>query len=153
MACPTRRGRTGCIERVDVVGLGTSDTIGIPASGEQRKGRDAGRLRPWAEGSDGDEKDDELEDVGETLGAGNELLGVGKTSFLSRDLGSVVVSGSLPLTLLDTAADYNVGVDSFSFSVEEPRERGGGVGLGRGVVSRMEDVAGKGTDAGLAVIV
>ena len=141
------------IEGVDIVGLGTSDTTGIPASGELRKGRDAGRLRPWAEDGDGDEEDNELEDIREILGAGNELLGGGKTSFLSGDLGGVVVSGSLPLTLLDAAVDCNIGVDSFSFSVEEPRERAGGVGLGRGVVSCMEDVAGKGTDAGLAVFV
>ena len=72
---------------------------------------------------------------------------------MSGDLGGVVVSGSLPLTLLDAAVDCNIGVDSFSFSVEEPRERAGGVGLGREVVSCMEDVAGKGTDAGLTVFV
>ena len=141
------------IEGIVIVSLGTSGTTGIPASGEPRKGRDAGRPKPWAEGGDGDAADDELEEVGETLGADNELLGGGETSFLSGDPGGVVVSGSLPLPLLDTAADCSVGVDSFSFSVEEPRERGGGVGLGRGVVSCMEDVAGKGTDAGLAVFV
>ena len=102
------------------MGLGTSDTTGIPASGKQRKGRDAGRLRPRTEGGDGDEENDELEDVRETLGAGNELFGGGKTSFLSGDPGGVVISGSLPLTRLDTAVDRNIGVDSFSFSVEEP---------------------------------
>ena len=80
------------------MGLGTSDTTGMPASGEQRKGRDTGRLRPWAEGGDGDEEDNELEDVGETLGAGNELLGGDKTSFLLGDPGGVVVSSSLPST-------------------------------------------------------
>ena len=141
------------IEGVDTVGLGTSGTTGKPASGELRKGRDVRRPKPWAEGGDGDEDIDELEDVGETLGAGNELLDGGETSFLSGDLGGVVVSGSLPLTLLDAAVDHNIGVDSFSFSVEEPRERAGGVGLGRGVVSCMEVVAGKGTDAGLTVFV
>ena len=103
------------------MGLGASDTTGIPASGELRKGRDARRLRPWAEGGDGDEEDNELEDVGETLGAGNELLGGDKTSFLSGDLGGVVVSGSLPLTLLDIAIDYSVGIDSFF--IEKLRER------------------------------
>ena len=71
----------------------------------------------------------------------------------SGDPGGVVVSGSLPLTLLDTAVDRNIAVDSFSFSVEEPRERAGGIGLGQGVVSCMEDVTGKGTDAGLAVFI
>ena len=140
-------GGPRAIEGVDIVGLGTSDTTGIPASGELRKDRDAGRLRPWAEGGDGDEDNDELEDVQETLGAVNELLDGGETSFLSGDPGCVVVSGSLPLTLLDAAIDRNIGVDSFSFSVEEPQERAGGV------VSCMEDVAGKGTDAGLAVFI
>ena len=130
------------IEGVDIVGLGTSDTTGIPASGELRKGCDARRLRPWAEGGDEDEEDDKLEDVRETLGAVNRLLDGGETSFLSGDRGGVVVSGSLPLTLLDAAVDRNIGIDSFSFSVEEPRERAGGVGLGQGVVSCMEDVAG-----------
>ena len=48
----------------------------------------------------------------------------------SGDRGGVVVSGSLPLTLLDAAVDRNIGVNSFSFSVEEPRERARGVGLG-----------------------
>ena len=72
---------------------------------------------------------------------------------MSGDRGGVVVSGSLPFTLFDTAADCNISVDFFSFSVEEPQETAGGVGLGRGVVSCMEDVAGKGTDAGLAVFV
>ena len=74
---------------------------------------------------------------------------------MSGDRGGVVVSGSLPLTLFDTAADCNISVDFFSFSVEEPRgrERAGEVGLGRAVVSYMEDVACKGTDAGLAVFV
>ena len=91
-------GEPRAIEGVDIVGLGTSDTTGMPASGEQHKGRDAGRLRPWAEGGDGDEEDNELEDVGETLGAGNELLGGDKTSFLLGDPGGVVVSGSLPST-------------------------------------------------------
>ena len=61
--------------------------------------------RPWAEDGDGDEEDNELEDVREILGAGNELLGGGKTSFLSEDPEGVVVSSSLPLTLLDTAVD------------------------------------------------
>ena len=123
-------GGPRAIEGVDIVGLGTSDTTGIPASGELRKGRDTGRLRPWA-GGDGDEND-ELEDVGETLGAGNELLGVGKTSFLSGDPGGVVVSSSLPLTLLDTAVDCNIGVDSFSFSIEEPEREAEGLDLGEG---------------------
>ena len=71
-----------------------------------------------AEGGDGDEEDDELEDVedvGETLGVVNELLDGGETSFLSRDPGGVVVSSSLPLTLLDTAVDYSVGVNSATF--------------------------------------
>ena len=129
-------GGPRAIEGVGIVGLGTSDTTGMPASGEQRKGRDAGRLRPWAEGGDGDEEDDELEDVGdvgETLGVVNELLDGGETSFLPRDPGGVVVSGSLPLTLLDAAVDCNIGVDSFSFSVEEPRERAPeGLDLGEG---------------------
>ena len=123
------------IEGVDTVGLGTSGTTGIPASGELRKGRDAGRPKPWAEGGDGDEDNDELEDVGETLGAGNELLGGGETSFLSGDPGGVVVSGSLPLTLLDTAADCNISVNFFYYSVEEPRGRERepeGLDLGKG---------------------
>ena len=89
----------------------------------ERKDRDAGRLRPWAEGGDGDEDNDELEDVRETLGAVNELLDGGETSFRSGDPGGVVVSGSFPFTLFDTAADCNISVDFFSFSVEEPRER------------------------------
>ena len=128
-------GEPRAIEGVDIVGLGTSDTTGMPASGEQRKGRDTGRLRPRAEGGDGDEDDDKLEDVedvGETLGAGNELLGGGKTSFLSGDPGGVVVSSSLPLTLLDTAVDCNIGVDSFSFSIEEPEREAEGLDLGEG---------------------
>ena len=68
------------IEGVDIVGLGTSDTTGIPASGELRKGRDAGKPKPWAEGSDRDEDNDELVDVGETLSTVNELLDGGETS-------------------------------------------------------------------------
>ena len=51
------------------------------------------------------------------------------------------------------AIDCNISVDSFSSSIEEPRGRAGGVGLGQGVVSCMEDVAGKGTDAGLTVFI
>ena len=58
-------GEPRAIEGVDILGLGISDTTGMPASGEQRKGHDAGQLRPQAEGGDGDEEDDELEDVGE----------------------------------------------------------------------------------------
>ena len=111
------------IEGADTVGFGTSGTTGIPAGGELRKGCNAGKPKPWAEGGDGDEDNDELEDVQETLGAVNELLDGGETSFLSGDRGGVVVSGSLPLTLFDTAADCNISVDFFSFSVKEPRER------------------------------
>ena len=120
------------IEGVDTVGLGTSDTTGMPASGKPRKDRDAGRLRPWAEVGDGDEDNDGLEDVGETIGAVNELLDGGETSFLSGDRGGVVVSSSLPLTLLDTAVDCNIGVDSFSFSIEEPEREAEGLDLGEG---------------------
>ena len=96
-------------------------------------------------------KTTKLEDVEETLGVVNELLSGGETSFLSGDPGGVVVSGSLPLTLLDTVVDHSVSVDSFSF-VKKPRERRRGETWAR-VVSCMEDVTGKGTDAGLAVFV
>ena len=96
-------------------------------------------------------KTTKLEDVEETLGVVNELLDGGETSFLSRDPRGVVVSSFLHLTLLDTAVDYSVGVDSFSF-VENLRERRRGETWAR-VVSCMEDVTGKGTDAGLAVFV
>ena len=52
-------GGPRAIEGVDILGLGTSDTTEIPASGELHKGCDTGQLRPWAEGGDGDEEDDE----------------------------------------------------------------------------------------------
>ena len=84
------------IEGVDTVDLGISGTTGIPASGELRKGRDTGKPKPWAEGGDGDENNVKLVEVGEILGAGNELLDDGETSILSGDRGGVVVSSSLP---------------------------------------------------------
>ena len=70
------------IEGVDTVGFGISGTTGILASGELCKGRDAGKPKPWVEGSDRDEDNDELVDVGETLSAVNELLNGGETSCL-----------------------------------------------------------------------
>ena len=80
------------------MGLGISGTTGTLASGELRKGCNAGKPKPWAEGGDRDEDNDKLVDVGETIGVVNELLNGGKTSFLSGDLGGVVVSSSLPST-------------------------------------------------------
>ena len=84
------------VEGVDTVGLGISGTTGTLASGELHKGCDAGKPKPWAEGGDRDEDNDELVDIGETISIVNELLDGGETSFLSGDRGDVVVSSSLP---------------------------------------------------------